>query len=115
MRSRNYVNVIVAGKQPALQWLDMDAAVQHCTAGIGIWEWASNDQGGEPDVVMACCGDVPTLETLAAVDLLRRRLTDLKIRVVNVVDLMTLQPSARASARTFGPRFRCASSPSTSR
>jgi xylulose-5-phosphate/fructose-6-phosphate phosphoketolase len=93
LRSRHYVNVIVAGKQPALQWLDMDAAIQHCTAGIGIWDWASTDQGGEPDVVMACCGDVPTLETLAAVDLLRQRLPDLKIRVVNVVDLMTLQPS----------------------
>ena len=93
LRSRNYVNVIVAGKQPALQYLDMDAAIRHCTAGIGIWEWASNDQGGEPDVVMACCGDIPTLETLAAVDFLRRHLPGLKIRVVNVVDLMTLQPS----------------------
>ncbi len=93
LRSRHYVNVIVAGKQPALQYLDMDAAVRHCTAGIGIWEWASNDQGGDPDVVMACCGDVPTLETLAAVDLLRQRVSDLKIRVVNVVDLMTLQPA----------------------
>jgi xylulose-5-phosphate/fructose-6-phosphate phosphoketolase len=93
LRSKHYVNVIVAGKQPALQWLDMDAAVKHCTAGIGIWDWASNDQGGEPDVVMACCGDVPTLETLAAVDLLRHKLPDLKIRVVNVVDLMTLQPA----------------------
>ena len=92
LRSRNYVNVIVAGKQPALQYLDMDAAVKHCTAGLGIWEWASNDQGGEPDVVMACAGDVPTLETLAAVDLLRRHCPGLKIRVVNVVDLMTLQP-----------------------
>ena len=94
LRSRHYVNVIIAGKQPALQYLDMDAAVRHCTAGIGIWEWASNDQGGEPDVVMACAGDVPTLETLAAVDLLRQRLPDLKIRVVNVVDLMTLQPES---------------------
>jgi xylulose-5-phosphate/fructose-6-phosphate phosphoketolase len=93
LRSRNYVNVIVAGKQPALQWLDMEAAVRHCTAGIGIWGWASNDQGAEPDVVMACCGDVPTLEALAAVDLLRKNFDDLKIRVVNVVDLMTLQPS----------------------
>jgi len=92
LRSRNYVNVIVAGKQPALQWLDMDAAIKHCTAGLGIWDWASNDQGSEPDVVMACCGDVPTLETLAAVDLLHRLTPDLKIRVVNVVDLMTLQP-----------------------
>jgi xylulose-5-phosphate/fructose-6-phosphate phosphoketolase len=92
LRSRNYVNVIVAGKQPALQYLDMAAAIQHCTTGVGIWDWASNDQGGEPDVVMACCGDIPTLETLAAVDLLRTRIPDLKIRVVNVVDLMTLQP-----------------------
>jgi len=91
LRSRNYVNVIVAGKQPAPQWLTMDQAVKHCTAGLGIWEWASNDKGGEPDVVMACCGDVPTLETLAAVDLLRRYVPELKVRVVNVVDLMTLQ------------------------
>jgi xylulose-5-phosphate/fructose-6-phosphate phosphoketolase len=94
LRSRNYVNVIVSGKQPALQWLDMDAAVRHCSVGIGIWEWASNDAGVEPDVVMACCGDVPTLEALAAVDLLRRNFPDLKIRVVNVVDLMTLQPTS---------------------
>jgi xylulose-5-phosphate/fructose-6-phosphate phosphoketolase len=93
LRSRNYVNVIVAGKQPALQYLDMESAIEHCTTGIGIWEWASTDNGVEPDVVMACCGDVPTLETLAAVDLLRRNLPDLKIRVVNVVDLMVLQPS----------------------
>ena len=94
LRSRNYVNVIVAGKQPALQYLDMDAAVKHCTAGIGIWEWASNDKGGEPDVVMACCGDVPTLEMLAAVDLLRRYVPDLKVRVINVVNLMKLQPQS---------------------
>ncbi len=94
LRSRHYVNVIVAGKQPALQWLDMDAAIKHCTAGIGIWAWASNDQGREPDVVMACSGDIPTLETLAAVDFLRQHFPDLKIRVVNVVDLMTLQPSS---------------------
>ena len=87
-------NVIVAGKQPAPQWLTMDQAVKHCTAGIGIWEWASNDQGGDPDVVMACCGDVPTLETLAAVELLRRHLPELKIRVINVVDLMKLQPAS---------------------
>ena len=92
LRSRNYVNVIVAGKQPELQYLDMDAAVKHCTAGIGIWEWASNDKGNEPDVVMACAGDVPTFETLAAVDILREQFPDLKVRVVNVVDLMTLQP-----------------------
>jgi len=93
LRTRHFVNVIVAGKQPALQWLDMERAVQHCTVGIGIWEWASNDAGTEPDVVMACAGDVPTLETLAAVDLLRQHLPTIKIRVVNVVDLMTLQPS----------------------
>jgi len=93
LRSRHYVNVIVAGKQPAAQWLDMDAAIRHCTAGIGIWSWASTDQGAEPDVVMACCGDVPTLETLAAVDLLRRHVPGLRIRVVNVVDLMALQPA----------------------
>lgn len=92
LRSRGYVNVIVAGKQPAPQWLDMDAAVKHCTAGIGIWKWASNDRNSEPDVVLACCGDVPTLETLAAVSLLHRYLPDLKVRVVNVVDLMKLQP-----------------------
>ena len=92
LRSRNYVNVIVAGKQPGPQWLDMDAAVKHCTAGIGIWPWASNDPGGEPDVVMACCGDVPTLETLAAVQSLRELFPALKIRVVNVVNLMKLQP-----------------------
>jgi xylulose-5-phosphate/fructose-6-phosphate phosphoketolase len=93
LRSRNYVNVIVAGKQPELQWLDMDSAIRHCTVGVGIWTWASNDDGVEPDVVMACAGDVPTLETLAAVDLLRTHLPDLKVRVVNVVDLMTLQPA----------------------
>ncbi len=92
LRSWNRVNVIVAGKQPAPQWLDMDAAVKHCSAGIGVWEWASSDRGHEPDVVMACAGDVPTLETLAAVDLVRDYVPDLKVRVVNVVDLMTLQP-----------------------
>ena len=92
LRSKNYVNVIVAGKQPALQYLDMESAVKHCTAGIGIWEWASNDRGGEPDVVMACCGDIPTLETLAAVDLVRGYFPKLRIRVINVVDLMRLQP-----------------------
>jgi xylulose-5-phosphate/fructose-6-phosphate phosphoketolase len=83
--------VVVAGKQPAPQWLTMDQAIKHCDAGIGIWDWASNDRGGDPDVVMACCGDVPTLETLAAVDLLRRHVPGIKVRVVNVVDLMTLQ------------------------
>jgi xylulose-5-phosphate/fructose-6-phosphate phosphoketolase len=93
LRSRNYVNVIVAGKQPALQWLDMESAIAHCTNGIGIWQWASTDKGIEPDAVMACAGDIPTLETLAAVDLLRQHFPDIKIRVVNVVDLMTIQPS----------------------
>jgi xylulose-5-phosphate/fructose-6-phosphate phosphoketolase len=92
LRSRNYVNVIVAGKQPSPQWLDMDAAEKHCAAGIGIWEWASNDERSEPDVVMACCGDVPTLETLAAVKLLRGEFPELRVRVINVVDLMRLQP-----------------------
>jgi xylulose-5-phosphate/fructose-6-phosphate phosphoketolase len=92
LRSRHYVNVVVAGKHPAPQWLAMDAAVAHCTEGIGIWQWASNDQDAEPDVVMACAGDVPTLETLAAVSILRQHLPELKIRVINVVDLMKLQP-----------------------
>jgi xylulose-5-phosphate/fructose-6-phosphate phosphoketolase len=109
LRSRHYVNVIVAGKQPALQWLDMDSAIQHCTAGIGIWTWASTDEGTEPDVVMACAGDVPTLETLAAVDLLRQHFRDVKIRVVNVVDLMTLQPPSEhphgLSDREFDSMF----------
>ena len=91
LRSKNYVNIIVAGKQPELQWLDMEAAIQHCTAGIGVWKWASNDDGGEPDAVLACAGDVPTLEILAAVSLLRKHVPALKLRVVNVVDLMTLQ------------------------
>jgi xylulose-5-phosphate/fructose-6-phosphate phosphoketolase len=91
LRSRNYVNVVVAGKQMAPQWLTMDEAEKHCRAGLGVWEWASSDHGAKPDVVMACCGDVPTLETLAAVDLMRRHLPDVKVRVVNVVDLMTLQ------------------------
>jgi xylulose-5-phosphate/fructose-6-phosphate phosphoketolase len=92
LRSRNYVNVVVAGKQPSPQWLTMDQAIKHCHAGVGVWEWASNDFGEEPDVVMACAGDVPTLETLAAVDILRSKIPDLKIRVVNVVNLMKLQP-----------------------
>ena len=94
LRSRNYVNVIVAGKQPELQWLSMDQAIKHCTFGLGIWEWASSDRGGEPDVVLACAGDVPTLETLAAVDLLRELAPELRVRVINVVDLMRLQPAA---------------------
>jgi xylulose-5-phosphate/fructose-6-phosphate phosphoketolase len=92
LKSWDRINVIVAGKQPAPQWLDIDSAIKHCKAGIGIWEWASNDRGSEPDVIMACAGDVPTLETLAAVDLLRQHIPELKIRVVNIVDLMTLQP-----------------------
>jgi len=92
LRSRHYVNVIVAGKQPAPQWLDMDSAIKHCTAGLGIWPWASNDQGNEPDVVMACAGDTPTLETLAAVQMLRQHFPQLKVRVINIVDIMTLQP-----------------------
>ena len=91
LRSQHYVNVIVAGKQRQHQWLDIEAAVKHCTAGLGIWPWASNDQGSEPDVVMACCGDVPTLETLAAVSLLREHLPDVKVRVINIVNLMKLQ------------------------
>jgi xylulose-5-phosphate/fructose-6-phosphate phosphoketolase len=94
LRSRHYVNVVVAGKHPAPQWLTMDEAVRHCTQGIGIWQWAGNDRHVEPDVVMACCGDVPTLETLAAVSILRERLPELRIRVVNVVDLMRLQPAS---------------------
>ncbi|HEY0800044.1 MAG TPA: phosphoketolase family protein, partial [Steroidobacteraceae bacterium] len=94
LRSRHYVNVVVAGKHPAPQWLSMDAAINHCSEGIGIWQWASNDQRSEPDVVMACAGDVPTLETLAAVSILRQELPELKVRVVNVVDLMKLQPKS---------------------
>jgi xylulose-5-phosphate/fructose-6-phosphate phosphoketolase len=93
LRSRDYVNVVVAGKHALPQWLTMDEAVVHCTEGIGIWEWASNDQGAEPDVVMACCGDTPTLEILAATSILREHLPDLKVRVVNVVDLMKLEPN----------------------
>jgi xylulose-5-phosphate/fructose-6-phosphate phosphoketolase len=92
LRSRNYVNVIVAGKQPALNYLSIEDAIIHCTRGVGIWDWASNDEGGEPDVVLGCCGDIPTLETLAAAALLREHLPELKVRVVNVVDLMRLQP-----------------------
>ena len=95
LRSRDYVNVVIAGKQPSPQWLDMDAAAAHCTAGLGVWSWASSDDGAEPDVVMACCGDVPTLETMAAVDLLRQHLPELKVRVVNVVNLMKLQPPSQ--------------------
>jgi xylulose-5-phosphate/fructose-6-phosphate phosphoketolase len=94
LRSRQYVNVIVAGKQPQLDYLSMDDAIVHCTRGIGIWEWASSEDGGEPDVVLGCAGDVPTLETVAAAAILRDRLPDLKVRVVNVVDLMRLQPES---------------------
>jgi len=92
LRSRHYVNVVVAGKHPAPQWLNMDQAIDHCTVGIGIWQWASSDQQGQPDAVLACAGDVPTLETLAAVSILKEHLPDLRLRVVNVVDLMKLQP-----------------------
>jgi xylulose-5-phosphate/fructose-6-phosphate phosphoketolase len=105
LRSRNYVNVIVAGKQPELQWLDMEAAIRHCTAGIGVWEWASNDHGKEPDVVLACAGDVATLEILAATSLLRRYLPELKVRVVNVVDLMRLQPANEHPHGLSDPAF----------
>ncbi len=105
LRSRGYVNVVIAGKQPELQWLDMDAAIRHCAAGVGIWHWASNDEGGEPDVVMACCGDVPTLETLAAVEILRVQFSDLKIRVVNVVDLLTLQSPREHPHGSSDPDF----------
>lgn len=94
LRSKHYINVIVAGKQPAPQWLDIESAIRHCESGIGVWHWASNDDGGEPDVVMACAGDVPTMETLAAVELLRSSVPKLRIRVVNVVDLMALQPAS---------------------
>jgi xylulose-5-phosphate/fructose-6-phosphate phosphoketolase len=109
LRSRDYVNVIVAGKQPALQYLSMEDAILHCTRGAGIWEWASTDGGAEPDVVLACCGDVPTLETLAAAALLRERLPELRVRVVNVVDLMRLQPASEhphgLSEREFDSLF----------
>jgi xylulose-5-phosphate/fructose-6-phosphate phosphoketolase len=109
LRSRDYVNVVVAGKQPAPVWLTMEQAIKHCSAGIGIWEWASNDKGSDPDIVMACCGDVPTLETLAAVEILRRHVPELKVRVINVVDLMKLQPSTEhphgLSERDFDTLF----------
>ncbi len=105
LRSRNYINVVVAGKQPEPQWLNMEAAIRHCTVGAGIWTWASNDQGVEPDVVMACAGDVPTLEVLAAVDLLRTHLPEPRVRVVNVVDLMTLQPKSEHPHGLSDPEF----------
>jgi xylulose-5-phosphate/fructose-6-phosphate phosphoketolase len=111
LRSRNYVNVIVIGKQPELQWLSMEAAREHCRLGIGIWEWASSDRGKDPDVVLACAGDVPTLETLAAVELLRTLAPDLRVRVINVVDLMRLQPAAEhphgLSDEEFDALFTC--------
>jgi len=97
LRSRHYVNVVIAGKHPAPQWLSIDAAAAHCKQGIGIWQWAGNDDNSDPDIIMACAGDVPTLETLAAVSILRRHLPELKIRVVNVVDLMKLQPASEHS------------------
>jgi len=105
LRSRHYVNVVIAGKHPAPQWLTMDAAVKHCADGVGIWQWASNDQGGSPDVVMACCGDVPTLETLAAVSIMREHLPSLRIRVVNVIDLMKLQPQTEHPHGLSDPDF----------
>ena len=106
LRSTEYVNVIVADKAPHLQYLDMDAAVKHCTKGIGISDWASNDAGQDPDVVMACAGDIPTSESLAAVAILRERCPNLKIRFVNVVDLFRLIAGERASPRPLGPRVR---------
>ena len=105
LRSRDLVNVIVAGKQPAPQWLTMDEAVAHCARGIGIWDWASSDDGQAPDVVLACAGDVPTLETLAAAELLGRHLPDLRVRVVNVVDLMRLQPPGEHPHGLSDPEF----------
>jgi xylulose-5-phosphate/fructose-6-phosphate phosphoketolase len=105
LRSRNYVNVIVAGKQPALNWLSIDDAILHCTRGIGIWSWASSDKGEEPDVVMACAGDIPTLETLAAADILRKRLPELKVRVINVVDLMRLVDDREHPHGLTNPEF----------
>ena len=106
LRTRNYVNVVVAGKQPGPQWLTMDEAIAHCTRGLGIWDWASNDGGDEPDVVLGCAGDVPTLEALAAVDLLRRHLPELKVRLVNVVDLMRLQDEREHPHGLSEPRVR---------
>ena len=105
LRSRHYVNVIVAGKQPQFNWLSMDEAIIHCTRGAGIWEWASNDAPGAPDVVMACCGDIPTVEALAAVTLIREHLPELKVRVVNVVDLMRLQPESEHPHGMSDPEF----------
>jgi xylulose-5-phosphate/fructose-6-phosphate phosphoketolase len=105
LRSQNYVNVIVAGKQPQPNWLSMEDAIIHCTRGAGIWEWASNDDNGEPDVVLACCGDIPALETLAAADLIRQHLPELKVRVVNVVDLMRLLPATEHPHGMSDPEY----------
>jgi xylulose-5-phosphate/fructose-6-phosphate phosphoketolase len=105
LRSRNYINLTITGKHDSQQWLSMEEAVNHCSAGIGVWDWASNDQGGEPDVVMACAGDVPTLETLAAVSILRKNLPDLKIRVINVVDLTRLEPNTEHPHGLSDPEY----------
>jgi len=105
LRSRNYINLTVTGKHDSPQWLTMEEAVEHCSAGISVWDWASNDQSGEPDVVMACAGDVPTLETLAAVSILRKNLPDLKIRVINVVDLMRLEPNTEHPHGLSDPEY----------
>jgi xylulose-5-phosphate/fructose-6-phosphate phosphoketolase len=105
LRSKHYINVVIAGKYQSHQWLSIDKAIEHCTNGVGIWQWASNDQGAEPDVVMACCGDVPTLETLAAVSILQEHLPDLKVRVVNVVDLMKLESETRHPHGLSDPDF----------
>jgi xylulose-5-phosphate/fructose-6-phosphate phosphoketolase len=105
LRSRNYVNVIVAGKQPAPQWLDIESACAHCEAGLGVWQWASTDAGNDPDVVLACAGDVPTMELLAATALLREWLPRLRVRFVNVVDLMTLQPESEHPHGLSDERF----------
>ncbi len=106
LRSRDYINVIVADKQPHLQYLDMDAALAHCAKGIGIWDWASTDQNSEPDVVMACAGDIATMESLAAVEILKEHFPDLKIRFVNVVDLFRLMPETDHPHGLSGSRFR---------
>jgi len=112
LRSRDYVNVIVAGKQPALNYLTMEQAIAHCTRGLGIWEWAGTEDGTEPDVVLACAGDIPTLETVAAAELLRRHLPDLRVRVINVVDLMRLQPESEHPHGLPDPEFDALFTPS---
>jgi xylulose-5-phosphate/fructose-6-phosphate phosphoketolase len=105
LKSRNYINLTITGKHDSPQWLTMDEAIEHCTKGVSVWSWASNDQGGEPDVVMACAGDVPTLETLAAVSILRQYLPELKLRVVNVVDLMRLEPASEHPHGLSDPEY----------